>query len=98
MIRKFAILAAATLVSSLAFGQDPNLVLRVSNAAGLDGTTIFTNVGFDNTGPSFVDGWSYGVCHDTAVLTIRSRPRITSTSCRRFGSDSADPESSKPEA
>lgn len=72
MIRKFAFLAAATLATSLAFGQDPNLVLSVSSASGPDGTTISTNVGFDNTGASDVDGWSYGVCHDTAVLTISS--------------------------
>ncbi|MGE3164375.1 MAG: hypothetical protein AB7O52_05695 [Planctomycetota bacterium] len=57
---------------NLALGQDPDLILTVNDVSGLDGTTINTNVQFDNTGTRDVDGWSYGVCHDTAVLTVSS--------------------------
>ncbi|MGE3166878.1 MAG: hypothetical protein AB7O52_18385 [Planctomycetota bacterium] len=66
----------AAVVSSLAiglsFGQDPNLTLRVGDASGQGGTTIATTVFFDNIGLAPVAAWSYGVCHDTAILTLLS--------------------------
>ncbi|MGE3164357.1 MAG: hypothetical protein AB7O52_05605, partial [Planctomycetota bacterium] len=72
-VRGSALVAAAILVfGGFAFGQDPDLVLRVDDASGFSGTTIGTSVFFDNTSTDSVAGWTYGVCHDTGVLTITS--------------------------
>ncbi|MGE3166175.1 MAG: hypothetical protein AB7O52_14810 [Planctomycetota bacterium] len=62
------------LTCSVVSAQDPNLVLTapsgtISVAAGATGSTT-ASVVFDNTGASDVDGWSFGVCHDGAVVSL----------------------------
>lgn len=62
------------LTCSVVSAQDPNLVLTapsgtISVAAGATGSTT-ASVIFDNTGASDVDGWSFGVCHDGAVVQL----------------------------
>lgn len=50
--------------------QDPNLTLRVQDASIAMSSSANVAVLFDNTGPNDVDGWSYGVCHDSAFVDI----------------------------
>lgn len=56
---------------SAAFAQDPNLILTVVTPADAQENTSFAaNVNFDNTSTDDCDGWSFGVCHDGAVLAL----------------------------
>lgn len=71
MIRKTAFLAGALLFCSVSFAQDPDLILSVGSATG-DASGVSSAVSFDNTGASDVDGWSYGVCSDIAVVSLDS--------------------------
>ncbi|MGE3166676.1 MAG: hypothetical protein AB7O52_17375 [Planctomycetota bacterium] len=49
--------------------QDPDLVLRAPSGLGFGGS--FTgSVVFDNLGTDSVDGWSYGLCHDGAIVEL----------------------------
>jgi len=74
MNRKFITGLVALVVACLATSvgaQDPNLTLYFSSGASTTaGGTANVNVLFDNTGPSNVDGWSYGVCTNTAEATV----------------------------
>ncbi|MGE3165435.1 MAG: hypothetical protein AB7O52_11060 [Planctomycetota bacterium] len=53
---------------SNASAQNPNYILSVSDAtSGVDGTATVHAI-FDNLG-GFVEAWSFGLCHDEAMLT-----------------------------
>lgn len=69
---KLALGVAALFVAPLVCAQDPSLVLTNESGTVAYGQNISTAVMFDNTGSDNVDGWSYGVCHDTALLDIVS--------------------------
>ncbi|HIA27291.1 MAG TPA: hypothetical protein EYN79_04100 [Planctomycetes bacterium] len=60
----FMVLACATLGA-----QDPDYVLSLPSIDALSGANIELTVGFDNTGTE-IQGFSYGVCHDPAALTL----------------------------
>lgn len=51
-----------------AWAQDPNYVLGIEDGAGVSGT-VDVRVTLDSTGV-LLAGWSYGVCHDPAVVDI----------------------------
>lgn len=73
MKQTLALLCCVGLFCGVASAQDPNLVLGVAAPAAADGGSSFdANVSFDNTGASLVDGWSFGVCHDGAALTLNT--------------------------
>lgn len=56
--------------SSRAWAQDPDLTLYVSDESAPLGGSFSATVTFDNTGPSLVDGWSYGVCIGDPAIVI----------------------------
>ncbi|MFN0058157.1 MAG: dockerin type I repeat-containing protein [Planctomycetota bacterium] len=68
--------AVLWLCAMLAFGvsgslraQDPNYVIRVTDAAGASGASVVADVRLDSTGAP-IQGWSFGICHDPAFVTL----------------------------
>ncbi len=65
------VLLACGLLSAQLSAQDPDYFFHITDGAD-DGTGSATvSVLFDNTGDG-VQGWAYGVCHDTDILSIES--------------------------
>ena len=50
--------------------QDPNYVLTISGGDVAPGGSINSTATLDILGTNNIQGWSYGVCHDTAALTL----------------------------
>jgi len=61
-------LGVACLATSLG-AQNPDYILTMTSATAAAGGSATAEAQIDNNG-SPVDGWSYGVCHDVAVLTV----------------------------
>ena len=51
-------------------GGDPNYVISFSSASGSPGDAISSTTFLDSSAGAPVQGWSFGVCHDSAILTI----------------------------
>ncbi len=49
---------------------EPSLVMSVTDAVGLSGSTQSVEVRFSNSFHAPIAGWSLGVCHDSMVLDI----------------------------
>jgi hypothetical protein len=62
-------LLAVVLGATTAFAQDPNYVLSLSDASGATGDTIHSIASLDSSSGGNVQGWSFGVCHNPAILT-----------------------------
>ncbi|MEM7262974.1 MAG: hypothetical protein AAF488_13360, partial [Planctomycetota bacterium] len=60
-------LIVSAAVAGTAFGQ---FDLSSTSATGAPGAVVQSSVILDNTGADNVAGWSYGVCHDSAVATL----------------------------
>ena len=59
--------AFALLLSAPAFGQ--NYQMTITDGAGAPGSSVDLQVLLDNNGDD-IQGWSYGVCHDGAALSL----------------------------
>ncbi len=69
MSSRFLLVSGVLLAAALpAAAQNPDYVLSVSDATGPPLSEISTEVILTNSGP--VGGWSFGVCHDTAEITL----------------------------
>ena len=65
--------SAALLLGVLAWGaeasaQDPNYILTVASASTAQGGTVSLPVTLDSSAGADVQGWSFGICYDTAEL------------------------------
>ena len=51
--------------------QDPDLILSVTDASGIPGSSFEVRCLFDNNAARS-QGWSWGLCHDTDLLSVNS--------------------------
>ena len=65
-------LAALLIVTTSLGAQNPDYVLTVEDRDVPAGATFTIEVNLDSLQGSPLGGWSYGVCHDAAALTVES--------------------------
>lgn len=65
-----AILVGGFALTSSAFGQ--GYTLTAGSASGMVGSNVTAAITLDNTTTDNVQGWSFGVCHDSAAVTLVS--------------------------
>ena len=66
-----AILVFAMAATS-ASAQDPNYILTVESTQVAPGGTTSLDTSIDSTAGQAMQGWSYGICHDSAALQLDS--------------------------
>ena len=64
--------ALLVLVATSADAQDPNYSLTVESAQAAPGGTVSLDTTLDSTTGTDMQGWSYGVCHDSSALQLDS--------------------------
>lgn len=78
MKKLLGVLTFAFLTSGVALAQtDDRYTLTATDAQGLSGTQVAVNVLLDSEpgtlgAPANLQGWSFGLCHDPAALTLNS--------------------------
>ncbi len=73
MKKTFFTLALALGLSTYAtagVSVDPDLNLTCSSGSGVSGSSVDITITFDNTGVQDVQGWSFGICHDSAGVEV----------------------------
>lgn len=69
MFPRALIVLSSVFVCGVAFAQDPNHELSLTDAQGAPGDTVGVTCVLDNpTSPVNIAGWSIGVCHDDALV------------------------------
>ncbi len=56
--------------SDIGAQQDPAYVLSVENKSASFGGTLSVGAFLDTSGGTVIQGWSFGICHDEAALTL----------------------------
>lgn len=64
-----AVVALALVAGDLG-AQDPNYVLTVDGALLEPGDSVTLSTTLDSAGGADIQGWSYGICHDSAALEL----------------------------
>ena len=71
---KPSFLLGITLLAFVAVGtvnaQNPDYILSITNVSGESGTTVDVNCLLDSSAGSDIEAWSWGVCHDSNLLTV----------------------------
>ena len=64
---------ALVLTATTVFAQDPNYIMSASDASGATGDAISVSVNIDSSAGADLQGWSFGLCSDSAALQVDSQ-------------------------
>lgn len=65
-----AILTVLLCATTAFAGGNPNYILSLSDAGGSTGDSISTTATLNSAAGGNVQGWSFGICHDSSILQV----------------------------